>query len=269
MIRILVRVRGCGWWLRGVPLGGIRSESLGRFEGSAGSASLDLCARRASTGIAAGMLRTDQLNSCPAGSRTLPRGLGRTRGSAAERKKFIENRARTVATLRCCAARKGSNPGATVSGRRLSQRPRRVLRGNPCSWSNSPAPAVDGQNHQHGCWPAATLGSASRSPRNPYFTRPYREAPVAIAQRVRSSEAEACWLSNRSLVLLSTPSVCRRSRSCATAAMTFSSGSVSWRAAPTLRQDSRRRLHSRPRPHSLARSRAHGTPQGDSSLPAT
>ena len=45
----------------------------------------------AGTGVAAGMLRTDRLGRCPAGSRTLPRGLGRTRGSAAEREEFIED----------------------------------------------------------------------------------------------------------------------------------------------------------------------------------
>ena len=51
-----------------------------------------------------------------------------------------------------------------VSGRRLSQWHRRVLRGYPFSRPDSPAPAVNGHNHSHGRWPAATLGSASHSP---------------------------------------------------------------------------------------------------------
>ena len=47
---------------------------------------------------AAWMIRTDRLHDCPDGSRTLPRGSGRTRGSAEERKDFIENQEWAVAT---------------------------------------------------------------------------------------------------------------------------------------------------------------------------
>ena len=205
----MVRGRGCGWWLRGVPLGGMRSESLGRCEGSPGSGSLHLCARRAgpapgsvpgcSEPISCTVVRPDRKHFQEASE-----GPGVQRQSA---RSLLRTGAGAGTTKRGCTARKGSAPGATVSGRRLSQRPRRLLGGNPCSWSDGPAPAVDGQNHQHGCWPDASLGSASRSPRNPNFTRPHREAPVATAQRARSSEAEACRLSNRSLVLLSAPSV--------------------------------------------------------------
>ena len=43
----LARGRGCGWWLCGVPLDGMRSESLGSCERWAGSGPLRLDARRA------------------------------------------------------------------------------------------------------------------------------------------------------------------------------------------------------------------------------
>ena len=182
---------------------------LGRCEESAGSGFLHLCVRRAgpapgslpgcSGPIGCTVVRPDREHFQEASE-----GHGVQRQSA---RSSLRTVAGAGATKRGCAARNGSPRGATVSGRRLSQRPRRVLGGNPCSWSDSPAPAVDGQNHQHACWPDASLGSASRSPRNPNFTRPYCEAPVATAQRVRSSETETCRLSNRSLLLLSAPSV--------------------------------------------------------------
>ena len=49
-----------------------------------------MCAEgSAGTATAAWMIRTDRLRSCPAGSRTLPIGLGRARGALAERKEFL------------------------------------------------------------------------------------------------------------------------------------------------------------------------------------
>ena len=48
--------------------------------------------------------------------------------------------------------------------------------------SSTPTPAIDSRNHQHGRWAAATLGSASRSLREAYFTRACREAPATTAQ---------------------------------------------------------------------------------------
>ena len=65
----------------------------------------------AGTGVAAGMLRTDQLRRCPAGSRTLPRGLGRTRGSAAEREEFIEDRGWGSRHLAGLCRTEGIRPG--------------------------------------------------------------------------------------------------------------------------------------------------------------
>ena len=47
---------------------------------------------------AASMIRTDRLHNCPAGPRTLPGGPGMTRGAAGDRKEFIEDRGRAVAT---------------------------------------------------------------------------------------------------------------------------------------------------------------------------
>ena len=42
--------RGCGWWLRGVPFDGMRSESLGRCEQGVGLGPLRLGAPRAGPG---------------------------------------------------------------------------------------------------------------------------------------------------------------------------------------------------------------------------
>ena len=147
--RDFVRGRGCGWWLRGVPLVGMRSESLGSCEGECWILlPPSMCATGgASTGIAAWILRTDRLRSCPAGSPTLPRGLGSPWGSTAEHMKFIEDRGGAFATQRGCAVRWRSAPSATASGRRLSHQPRRMRNGNPCSRADTPAPTVDGQNH--------------------------------------------------------------------------------------------------------------------------
>ena len=83
----------------------------------------------------------------------------------------------------CGIPDKTRHGGATVSGRRLSKQAPTVLRGDPSGGPNTPAPAVDSRIHQHGRWPAASSRLAPRSPRNPNFTRPYREAPTATAQR--------------------------------------------------------------------------------------
>ena len=138
---------------------------------------------RGRTGSAAWMLRTDRLHSCPAGSPTLPRGLGRPRGSTAERMKFIEDRGGAVATQRGCAVRKRSAPSAMASGWRLSRQPRRMRIGNHCSRADTPAPTADCQDHYDGRRPGC------HSPRNPYFTRPYREVTAVTAKGARSSEA--------------------------------------------------------------------------------
>ena len=84
--------------VHGIPLDRMRSDSLGRSEARAGSGPLGQCARRAVTAPRR-MIRTDRLRSCPAGSRILPRGLGRTRGAAAGRKEFIGDGGRGCRTL--------------------------------------------------------------------------------------------------------------------------------------------------------------------------
>ena len=65
----------------------------------------------ASTAPAAWMLRARRLPSCPAGSRTLPRGLGGTRGSPAEGKKFIEDRGQASRHLAGPCHTEGIKPG--------------------------------------------------------------------------------------------------------------------------------------------------------------
>ena len=74
-------------------------------------------------------------------------GGDRDRWNATER---VAGRRRDLAELRRTYGIRGETgykEGATVSGQRLSKQARRVLRGDPSGGSNTPAPAVDSQNH--------------------------------------------------------------------------------------------------------------------------
>lgn len=71
----------------------------------------------------------------------------------------------------------GAEVGVTVSGRRPSNEPRRLMRGNLSGRSSAAATAVHSQNHYHGRWPAATLREAERSPRNPCSRSPIASPP--------------------------------------------------------------------------------------------
>ena len=81
----------------------------------------------------------------------------------------------------------GAEVGATVPGRRPSNEPRRLMRGNLVGRSNASATAVHGQNHLHGRWPAATLREAERSPRNPRSRSPIANPAPRPPIDVRSS----------------------------------------------------------------------------------
>ena len=60
------------------------------------------------------MTRTDRLRGRPAGSGTLPRGLGRTRGAAAERKKLMEDCEPGPSPLSGAVLHARNQPGGSV-----------------------------------------------------------------------------------------------------------------------------------------------------------